>query len=678
MILSACHFYKKPLDLKFKRDLGQKSDNFSKMLPLNPEQALQTAETEATDEEVTAPEAANNTNSSETAIFSEKNGSGESVNPSEKATSSAETVSSENTSPSEADKPLRPQATIRQALGREDAYNFDRDAKLKQVAEVQNIPTVKQQVLRLPIVDAANYHPYIERNEYDQVINHMLFRSLFRFDKYRRLTKDLVKDYHYSYDQKLIEISLDEKALYADQTPIDAVDVIQAFNLLKDNSNSNAASKLVVSSAYFRSLDAIEKIEQVGAYDLRIYLKKPDLNLAYALTFPIVKGSELYNKGLLSFTSSGAYKQVNLDKLLAADSEEQRKQLSNFDAFYTQRSLGERPAYFNSLLQRFAVKNYASEAEAVQAFINKEIDLCYTWPAYTDKLAQYEHYVFNSLATLNLTFNWPSELQSMNSANNTNNTNTNGATNNALTNYYADIQLLKTKLSAIYNDEALFRPKDPALSPAAYAFVEDLFKPYKLIPAYPLNQLIREREKLASDFTKKTWRLLVPNDLSFGEEIVARLTHQFAKMGLKAAIKRVNLADFKRTVSTNTWDIALYPLLSHRIPDLGYELKELSNGNFWRKSRGEEFMPEFYVYPNDAQPLIDYMNNYKFTADANNPLEDVNYQQKFSKLYQYSNSMPLLKYNRALYLQDSLRGELRPFALDPLSGVEDLWIWATP
>lgn len=72
MILSACHFYKKPLDLKFKRDLGQKSDNFSKMLPLNPEQALQTAETEATDEEVTAPEAANNTNSSETAIFSEK------------------------------------------------------------------------------------------------------------------------------------------------------------------------------------------------------------------------------------------------------------------------------------------------------------------------------------------------------------------------------------------------------------------------------------------------------------------------------------------------------------------------------------------------------------------------------------------------------------------------------
>lgn len=218
-------------------------------------------------------------------------------------------------------------------MGREDAYNFDRDAKLKQVAEVQNIPTVKQQVLRLPIVDAANYHPYIERNEYDQVINHMLFRSLFRFDKYRRLTKDLVKDYHYSYDQKLIEISLDEKALYADQTPIDAVDVIQAFNLLKDNSNSNAASKLVVSSAYFRSLDAIEKIEQVGAYDLRIYLKKPDLNLAYALTFPIVKGSELYNKGLLSFTSSGAYKQVNLGKLLAADSEEQRKQLSNFDAF---------------------------------------------------------------------------------------------------------------------------------------------------------------------------------------------------------------------------------------------------------------------------------------------------------------------------------------------------------
>jgi hypothetical protein len=59
-------------------------------------------------------------------------------------------------------------------------------------------------------------------------------------------------------------------------------------------------------------------------------------------------------------------------------------------------------------------------------------------------------------------------------------------------------------------------------------------------------------------------------------------------------------------------------------------------------------------------------------------LENVTYQQKFSELYQYTNNMPLLKYNRALYLQDSLRGELAPFALNPLAGVEDLWIWSTP
>lgn len=636
--VSACSLSKKTVVPSFQRDLGKKDNVSSKMLPLNPEQVI-----------------------SEPKQTSSNSSPKQSQSPN----------FSSNKSPSPSSTLPQKQDTIRQAIGRLDINSFDRDSKLKAKTDIQNVPAMTQQVLRLPIINAANYHPYIERDEYDQVLSRLLFRSLFRIDKYRRLAKDLVKEFRYSYDQKLLEISLDEKALYADNTPIDAYDVVQAINLLKDTSLDGFAHKLVVSSAYFRNLAAIEKVEQVGAYGLRIYLNKPDLNLAYALTFPIVKSSELYNKGLHSFTSSGAYRQVERKELsLSTDSEQEQAKIAKFSAFYKQRSLGERPAYFNSLLQRFAVQDYASEAMVVQAFLAKEIDLCYTWPAYTEKLAHFEHYVFSSLATLNLTFNWPKNLATE--------THKDSNKNIALNDYYADLQLMKSKLSAIYNDETLFRKEDPALSPAAYSFVEDLFRPYKMIPAYPLNQLIRQRTKLASDFKKKKWRLLVPNDLSFGEDIMLRLQHQFTEMGVQVEIVNVDFANFRKYIQEHDWDMALCPLLAHRIPDIGYELKELSNGNFWRKSRGEEFMPEFYVYPEEAQSLIDYMNDFRCNENVATPLEDVNYQQKFSQLYQYSNSMPILKYNRALYLQDSLRGDLRPFALDPLSGVEDLWIWSTP
>ena len=119
-------------------------------------------------------------------------------------------------------------------------------------------------------------------------------------------------------------------------------------------------------------------------------------------------------------------------------------------------------------------------------------------------------------------------------------------------------------------------------------------------------------------------------------------------------------------------------MLTHRIPDIGYELKELSNGRFWRRNYTQAFLPEFYLYPKQAQSIIDDLEEIKLTDSMLSPLENVTYQQKFSELYQYTNNMPLLKYNRALYLQDSLRGELAPFALNPLAGVEDLWIWSTP
>ena len=152
---------------------------------------------------------------------------------------------------------------------------------------------------------------------------------------------------------------------------------------------------------------------------------------------------------------------------------------------------------------------------------------------------------------------------------------------------------------------------------------------------------------MAGDFKQKKWQIIIPANLSFGADIISRLQQKFTEIGLKAEFTSVALSNFQNAVKQKPWDIAIYPLLTHRIPDIGYELKELSNGRFWRRNYTQAFLPEFYLYPKQAQSIIDDLEEIKLTDSMLSPLENVTYQQKFSELYQYTNNMPLLKYNRA-------------------------------
>lgn len=543
------------------------------------------------------------------------------------------------------------QKTIKEAIGKGEDLQWHRDDSLPYGSKLQTVSN-QSSYLRLALLDSKNFHPYDERNEYDQVVNKLLFRSLFRFDSDHKLTKDLVKEYRFSNDHTIVEITLDNEALYADGTPIDAYDVVAALRLLSGIDRSPQADLIVKSGKYYKQFEAIQKIEQVDAYGLKIYLQKPDLYLAYALTFPVIKDDELLHRGLNSFTSSGAYRLVRNKQEQAAY---QLPPDSDMIA-YVQRDLGDRPAYFNSLLRAFTISDYADEESIIAAFLAKNIDLCYTWPAYNKQLANYEHYVFNSAVGVNLTFNKPGKDE---------------------LDYYSDIQLLKSQLSSIYSDNFLFREVDPALDAAPWPFVDDLLRPYKSIPAYPLNSLIRERDKLAAAYKQTEWTMIVPAELNFVSDMVARLRQKFTEFGLKLVVYKVPFDNLAAYLEKNAWDLVLSPYIAHRLPDIGYELKELPNGDFWREINGQAYLPKFFVYPNDLVTTIATLKSFVPEKQMLSPLEDVSYQEAFCRAYTATNTFSLLKYNRALYLQDNIRGELRPSALDPLAGVEDLWIWHT-
>lgn len=644
IILSACSSQNsQPLELQ--RALGDKLENVvnNKMLPLDPENAALYGYGES------------NSRSADDKVAVTVQSATDAL-----ASASSEAADAKVAKPADkqGDKPAAttlpaavPQKDIKEAIGKSDDIKWHRDDELQGEAKVQTV-AANMNTLRLALLDAAAFHPFNERNEYDQTVNKLLFRSLFRFDKSNKPVNDLVKEYRFSNDHKIVEITLDNSALYADGTPIDAYDVVAALELLSGKNTKSQALRIAKASKYYKQFEAVDRVEQVDAYGLKIYLNKPDLYLVYALTFPVIKDDELLARGLGSFTASGAY------RMLDSEAEKRRYNfpVETSDYTYVQRELGDRPSYFNSLIRAFTVKELASEESAVSAFLAHDIDLCYTWPGYNKQLANYEHYVFNSAAALNLTFNQPQGDD---------------------VNYFSDMQLLKSRLSGIYNDSFLFREIDPALGPAPWPFVEELLRPYKSIPAYPLNNLIRQRDKLSVAFNKSEWTLVVPAELNFVSDIVSRLRQNFSEFGLKLVVYQVKFDNLPKYLENSEWDLVLAPFIAHRIPDIGYELKELASGAFWREINGQAYLPKFFVNPGELTTAIDILQNFNLNKNMLSPLEDAAYQEAFCKLYTSSNTFSLLKYNRALYLQDNVRGELRPSALDPLSGLEDLWVWST-
>jgi peptide/nickel transport system substrate-binding protein len=99
-------------------------------------------------------------------------------------------------------------------------------------------------------VDVASLNPIVSTSRYDRYVANYLFTPLVYFDKELRPVPGLAKSWEVSADGRVYTFALNEKATFADGTPVRASDVVFTLNKIVD-----PASEAVQIAGYFELLD---------------------------------------------------------------------------------------------------------------------------------------------------------------------------------------------------------------------------------------------------------------------------------------------------------------------------------------------------------------------------------------------------------------------------------------
>ncbi|MDO5733100.1 MAG: ABC transporter substrate-binding protein, partial [Eubacteriales bacterium] len=508
----------------------------------------------------------------------------------------------------------------------------EREAELASQRE-RLLPQLKRQLVgtfRYPMIQAEAYQPYLVRNDYDLAMNKLLFRSLFSYDIDGAITADLVTALSFSTDQRIVEISLRDDAFFADRSLISATDVKAAIDyLISDNDFS---SERYSQGYYNPDLAAIESCEVIDPYGLRIFLNKADPFIAHALTFPILKYDQVELRGIDKFTLSKPFH------------EPKRSESGNLLFELIDKTENQGLAHIGS----YEIISYANEGDLTKAFEKDEIDMIF---AFTGQLqwAEKRHFVYKldrGVALRNLNVN---------------------ADN------LADVRTLREAFSTLYQNRRIFRPIDPALSTQGYPVSQKAIS--SLIFPESANYRVRRKPGTKLPEIQRTeLKLIYPNTLLFADEIAEAIKQYAEPLACKIKIESMNEDEFYQALQYPNVDLALLPINFHRSPDPRAFFSASNGDAFWRDNHINPVLEADFLDKNLASDQIDLFKDYTLANGIYSPMEDPAFVELYLSCIQNLSDMPLAGYTTAVYLQDRVRGKLSSNSLNPLEGIENLWI----
>lgn len=184
-------------------------------------------------------------------------------------------------------------------------------------------------------------NPLFAQTRPERTASQLLFSRLFRFDDTGRLKNDLAKSLTVSSDERTYTITLRDDALWHDQQPLTAEDVVFTLKLLQ-----NPASHSGLAAAW----QGIE-VKQLGDFSIEIRLPAVYVPFKDALTFPIlpkhlladVNPSRLREADFSKQpVGSGPFKFQLLRTNNTNDGAEQVLHLAKFDQYYGLAPLADR------------------------------------------------------------------------------------------------------------------------------------------------------------------------------------------------------------------------------------------------------------------------------------------------------------------------------------------------
>lgn len=496
------------------------------------------------------------------------------------------------------------------------------------------LPQLQERIegtLHYPLLDAAGYRPFFPRDSYELSLNQILFRSLFRYDIEGNLQPDLVDHISFSQDQRVVEISLSDKAYFENRQAVSPADVKACIDYLSEQNRRDGRENACVQD-YAHDLASIERCEVIDSYGLRIFLNKADPFIAHALVFPLLSAEDVTKRGLREFKASADYIQ----------SKEAGKAYAAFEK-------REANAEETARIRRIEFYSYPNAGALRAAFAAEDVDLYFAYPGEAAFLRR-PHFVFGSNEGIIL----------RNSERNLRN--------------QQDLQVLREAFSDLYRDFKIFRPVDPALLPQGYPLVQ------KLIPGnlYPESANYRVRRKPGTalqQLTQSELSLIYSENLLFSEELAEALKALAEHQGCRLKLEKLSEREFRARLAAGSYDLCLDSQSYLLFPDPAYYFEEERNGDFWRAApAADPADKKNYVDPEQRKNSLEFWRNYKLRENQFSPLLDTAVTEKFLQFCRNLNFMPLASYSRALYLTDRMEGNLQCNAMNPLEGFENLWI----
>lgn len=203
-------------------------------------------------------------------------------------------------------------------------------------------------------------NPLLASSESSRAVYSLVFGQLFQIDANWQLQPELVQDFSYSEERLQLTVSLRPEATFQDQSPLQAADVLATLNEIQ---------RLGALSPYAAALQAFSSGRLINDTTLVLQLARPDPAFLYALTFPVLKASEV------AWPAGSLWQGTRLFQM-AGPAE---------DGFLLRR-VSSSPAN-EPRLQTILVKTYASATLAMRGLEDDKLDLVLL-P--TDDLYQYQ------------------------------------------------------------------------------------------------------------------------------------------------------------------------------------------------------------------------------------------------------------------------------------------------
>ncbi|WP_243141124.1 peptide ABC transporter substrate-binding protein [Alkaliphilus pronyensis] len=503
---------------------------------------------------------------------------------------------------------------------------------------IENLEPVEGGTLKLSVTRFNNFNPLFDNSRGIKQLQNIIYGGLVKYNKNLELEPALAESWEISENGHAIEFKLRDDVKWHDGQPFTVEDVLFTFQVIKGN------RELVQNtSVYTKSIQQISDMGMLDDNKLRVTFTRPFSNGLEVMTFPILP-KHLFQQGnedklessAFPIIGTGPYKLVNYDSL-------KNMELERNNDYW-----GKTP-YIDAIHV-----NIVPDIDAqLSQFENGEIDLAEAisidWGKYLDddNVDVYE-YVSNYYEFIG--FNFRNEI-----ANNI-------AIRKAIAfgidrhklvnNIYlghgtvADVPIFPQ--SWLYNEKSLKYGYD--VNQAA-TLLEEIG--YRLLETE--EDIIRRNE----EGEKLKLTLITNKDNLLREKTAYFIKDELEVIGIEVEVQLLEWEELNERIKTNTYDLIL---------------------GGWELSIGQDLSFAFHSSHLDDTNFIGYsnedMDNLLVEAFRSSNREEKKENYEALQIH-ISNELPyfsLFFQNRALLVNDRIKGDIEPHMNNRLNGIEDWFI----